>query len=105
MKRDTRTLTFWTSAEPPPMLPRGQLDLPLVQAPRADPRGPNVAGSSRLPLCDRCLHVEAVRPSGLIPREGRNPVSRVVAERCGLDFHAVCDGCFAVLWSAYGDRR
>lgn len=38
MKRDIRTPTFWTSADPPPMLPRGQLDLPLVQAQKVEPR-------------------------------------------------------------------
>lgn len=33
MRRDTRTPTFWAS-EPVGQLPRGQMELPLVQAPK-----------------------------------------------------------------------
>lgn len=52
-RRPDSTPTFWLG-DPPPMLPRGQLDLPLVQAPKAEPlrpsklyHGPNCANLER----------------------------------------------------------
>ena len=45
-RRPDSTPTFWLG-DPPPMLPRGQLDLPLVQAPKVEPL-------PELRECDAC---------------------------------------------------